>query len=86
MDRAKVAADAGDEGKEEGDEGKEAGEEGKAAGDEEKEAGDKGNAGKEEGGDGVDWVAKASESRHAWAERRARGDIDPTLEKIASEY
>ena len=79
MDRAKVAADAGDEGKEEGDEGKEAGDEGK-------EAGDEGKAGKEEGGDGVDWVAKAAESRHAWAERRARGDIDPTLEKIASEY
>ena len=31
-------------------------------------------------------MAKAAESRHAWAERRARGDIDPTLEKIASEY
>ena len=78
VDRAKVAADAGDEGKEEGDEGK--------AGDEGKEAGDEGNAAGEEGGDGVDWVAKAAESRHAWAERRARGDIDPTLEKIASEY
>ena len=78
VDRAKVAADAGDEGKEEGDEGN--------AGDEGKEAGDEGNAAGEEGGDGVDWVAKASESRHAWAERRARGDIDPTLEKIASEY
>ena len=78
VDRANVAADAGDEGKEEGDEGK--------AGDEGKEAGDEGNAAGEEGGDGVDWVAKAAESRHAWAERRARGDIDPTLEKIASEY
>ena len=78
VDRAKVAADAGDEGKEEGDEGK--------AGDEGKEAGDEGNAAGEEGGDGVDWVAKAAESRHAWAERRARGEIDPTLEKIASEY
>ena len=78
VDRAKVAADAGDEGKEEGDEGN--------AGDEGKEAGDEGNAAGEEGGDGVDWVAKAAESRHAWAERRARGDIDPTLEKIASEY
>ena len=78
VDRAKVAAGAGDEGKEEGDEGK--------AGDEGKEAGNEGNAAGEEGGDGVDWVAKAAESRHAWAERRARGDIDPTLEKIASEY
>ena len=56
------------------------------AGDEGNEEGDEGKEGKEEGGDGVDWVAKAAESRHAWAERRARGDIDPTLEKIASEY
>ena len=59
-----------------------AGEEGKEEGDEGKEEGDEGK----EGGDGVDWVAKAAESRRAWAERRARGDIDPTLEKIASEY
>ena len=72
VDWAKAAADAGEEGKEEGEEGKEEGDEGKAAG--------------KDGGDGVDWVAKAAESRHAWAERRARGDIDPTLEKIASEY
>lgn len=56
------------------------------AGEEGKEEGDEGKAAGKEGGDGVDWVAKAAESRRAWAERRARGDIDPTLEKIASEY
>ena len=52
------------------------------AGEEGKEEGEEGK----EGGDGVDWVAKAAESRRAWAERRARGHIDPTLEKIASDY
>jgi hypothetical protein len=56
------------------------------AGEEGKEEGDEGKAAGKEGGDGIDWVAKAAESRRAWAERRARGDIDPTLEKIASEY
>ena len=37
-------------------------------------------------GDGVDWVSKAAESRRAWAERRARGENDPTLQAIATEY
>jgi hypothetical protein len=37
-------------------------------------------------GDGVDWVSKAAESRRAWAERQARGENDPTLQAIATEY
>ena len=43
-------------------------------------------AGGGDDGDGVDWVSKAAESRRAWAERRARGENDPTLQAIATEY
>ena len=80
VDWVKAAADAAamDDETETGTETQEAVERRELLNDEESGGGDD--------GDGVDWVSKAAESRRAWAERRARGENDPTLQAIATEY